>query len=88
MKTFRTETLNVLSKVLFNIQSIWLSRKLKIKPSVQSSHRFHSFVVFQEQYWKIEVILVRDYDSNRGEVSLLYILLGKVVLVKMSALVF
>ena len=31
---------------------------------------------------------MRDYDSNRGEVSLLYILLGKVVLVKMSALVF
>ena len=31
---------------------------------------------------------MRDYDSNRGEVSLLDILLGKVVLVKMSALVF
>ena len=31
---------------------------------------------------------MRDYDSNRGEVSLLCILLGKVVLVKMSALVF
>ena len=58
-----TEMANDLSKVLSNIQSTWLSRKLKASAQSKVTDFFKWFhsVVSQEQYLK--VILVWDYDK-------------------------
>ena len=58
-----TEMANDLSKALSNIQSTWLSRKLKASAQSKVTDFFKWFhsVVSQEQYLK--VILVWDYDK-------------------------